>query len=223
MKQIFYFILLLLLSLRGYSQNMLMFKDAILPKPKTTDTLIVKWNKTQPDYKSLSSTEQQFYYWTNYSRAYPSLFFDSVVKPIIEIYPQLKGPNSVSLENDLKTLRSLPLLALNPALLKMAAFHAGDITSHDANPSHTSTTGETFVDRFKRFSLKNCGGENISYGAPNIDPVFMLVLLYLDINVSDLGHRKALLNPAFLNTGLAAYTYKNGNIFIVEDFACVQN
>jgi uncharacterized protein YkwD len=46
--------------------------------------------------------------------------------------------------------------------------------------------------------------------------------LYLDINVPDLGHRKALLNPSFVETGIGISTYKNGNTFLVEDFSCRQ-
>ena len=75
----------------------------------------------------------------------------------------------------------------------------------------------------RNMGLKNCGGENISYGGGDTDPLFMLIMLYLDINVSELGHRKALLSPAFLNTGIAIRNYSNGNTFLVEDFACIQN
>jgi hypothetical protein len=50
----------------------------------------------------------------------------------------------------------------------------------------------------------------------------MLVMLYLDINVSNLGHRKALMNPSFVNTGISIAKYANGNTFLVEDFACAQ-
>jgi uncharacterized protein YkwD len=139
-----------------------------------------------------------------------------------EVYPQLKGKNYESLENDLANSQKLPLFSLNGDLGKMAAFHTIDITSHNASPSHNSVNGETFADRFKRFNLKNCGGENISNGAGSADILLMIVFLYLDINVPDLGHRKSLLNPAFINTGISIASYKNGNTFIVEDFACDQ-
>jgi hypothetical protein len=215
-------VLLLAISLKGYPQQVMLFRDAEIPKPTATEENILKWNESQAGYNGLSSKEQQFYYWVNYSRQDPAKFFDSVVKPILQVYPQLKGKNLESLESDLKNSSSLPLFSLNDTLNKMAAFHAADITSKDAKPSHNSTNGETFGDRFKKFNLINCGGENISYGAPNADPLFMLVLLYLDENVPDLGHRKALLNSSYINTGISLKAYKNGNIFLVEDFACLQ-
>jgi hypothetical protein len=201
---------------------MLLFKDAEIPKPKTVQQTVIKWNQSQDGFVNLSVKEQQFYYWVNYSRSNPERFFDSVVKPMAEVYPQLKGKNYESLESDLKNTQKLPLFSLNDDLVKMAAFHAIDITSHNASPSHNSVNGETFPDRFKRFNLKNCGGENIGNGAGSTDILFMLVLLYLDINVPDLGHRKSLLNPAFINTGIAIASYKNGNSFVVEDFSCDQ-
>jgi hypothetical protein len=201
---------------------MMMFKEVVLPKPSITDRKVLAWNQNQPEYKDLSSKEQQFYYWVNYSRINPSRFFDSVVVPIVKIYPQLNGANYSSLKQDLEQTPVLPPLALSHSLLRMSDFHAVSITTNDASPSHVSYNGETFDIRFKRFGLNNCGGENISYGAAQTDPLFMLVLLYLDVNVTDLGHRKALLNPSFVTTGIAAANYKNGNVFLVEDFACAQ-
>jgi Cysteine-rich secretory protein family len=220
-KQIFKIFFLIICS-KGYGQKTLMFKEAEIPKPKNIEQTVLKWNQSQVGFVNLSEKEQQVYYWVNYSRDNPATFFDSVVKPMVEVYPQLKGKNYESLESDLKSAQKLPLFSLNEDLAKMAAFHAIDITSHNASPSHNSVNGETFADRFKRFNLKNCGGENISNGAGSADILFMLVLLYLDINVPDLGHRKSLLNPAFINTGVAVASYKNGNTFIVEDFACDQ-
>jgi Cysteine-rich secretory protein family len=221
-KQILKIFLVLIICSRGYSQQMLMFKEAEIPKPKNIDETVLKWNQNQAGFSNLSLKEQQFYYWVNYSRFNPERFFDSVVKPMAEVYPQLKGKNYESLEKDLANTQKLPLFFLHEDLGKMADFHAKDITSHNATPSHNSVNGETFADRFKRFNLKNCGGENISNGAGSTDILLMIVLLYLDINVPDLGHRKSLLNPAFINTGIGAASYKNGNIFIVEDFACDQ-
>jgi hypothetical protein len=199
-----------------------MFKEAEIPKPQGIEKKVSDWNERQPGYENLSIKERQFFYWVNYSRKNPRKFFDSVVKPIVDVYPQLKGDNLSSLQKDLNLSPSLPLLSLYDKLNQMAAFHAQDITQHKAKPSHNSTNGETFADRFKRSGLGNCGGENLSYGAGYADPLLMLVLLYLDINVADLGHRKALLNPNFIHTGISVSFYDDGNVIIVEDFACAQ-
>ncbi|MBV9961731.1 MAG: CAP domain-containing protein [Parafilimonas sp.] len=222
MKQLIKFCFLYF-GLNASGQSIILFKDVPLPKHEANNEVVLKWNKNQPGLNELSAIEQQFYYWVNYSRKYPSQFFDSIVTPLANIYSQLKGSNYKSLEADLKNAGSISLLDLNSVLSQMAAYQAKDITTNNASPSHTSTNGETFVDRFKQFGFKNCGGENISYGASNATPIFMLVMLYLDINVPDLGHRKALLNPNYTSTGISVYAYKNGNIFLVEDFACAQN
>lgn len=201
---------------------MLLFKEAALPKPLADNKIVLNFNQNQVVFTKLSSKAQEFYYWVNYSRLEPESFYNNVIIPIVKTYPQLKGENLQSLEADLRNSKSLSLLRLNDTLLKMSAYQANDITSSNVKPSHNSSTGETFADRFKRFGLKNCGGENISFGAGDADPLFMLVLLYLDINVADLGHRKALLNPSFTNTGIAVTKYENGNTFLVQDFACSQ-
>ncbi|SFQ12481.1 Cysteine-rich secretory protein family protein [Parafilimonas terrae] len=215
-------IFLLLIAFSCKSQKTLLFREAELPKPEMNDQEIIQWNKAQPGFNRLSEPEKNFLYWVNYSRKNPKGFFESAVMPVVKTYPQLKGANLISLEKDLKSGASLALLQINPALMKMSEAHAKDITSSNANPSHNSTNGETFIDRFKKVGLKNCGGENISYGGGEADPLFMLVMLYLDINVSNLGHRKALMNSSFVNTGISIAKYANGNTFLVEDFACAQ-
>ena len=220
MKHAIVFVLLAI-SHSAHSQGMLMFKDAIIPHPRTVDDLVKKWNTQQEDYAKLSNREKEFFYWVNYSRLDPRRFFDSVVNTIVSIYPQLKGSNLESLRKDLSEVETLPLLALNKVLSRMAKDHALDIASHEAKPSHNSTSGESFSDRFRAHNLKWCGGENISFGGG--EPIFLLVLLYLDVNVPELGHRKALLNPGYTDTGIGVAEYKNGSIFIVEDFSCPQD
>jgi hypothetical protein len=221
-KQIFS-VLLLLSALSCKSQKTLLFQQTTLPKPIMNDEAVIGWNEKQQGYSDLSKQEREFYYWVNYSRKNPREFYEKAVLPMVKTYPQLEGQNLVSLEQDLKHSQSLPLFSLNASLLKMSEAHAKDITSSDAKPSHNSTNGHGFVDRFKMYNLKNCGGENISFGGGDADPLFMLVMLYLDINVEDLGHRKSLMNPLYVNTGIAIEKYKNSNTFLVEDFACIQN
>ena len=204
------------------SQKALVFNQSSSFKPPMDNKVVLEWNQQQPGFNKLSSSEKEFYYWVNYSRQNPEEFLENIVKPFIDTYPQLKGDNLSTLEIDLKKAASLSMFALNNELLSMAAYHAANITGADAKPSHISPDGETFDDRFKKYGLKNCGGENISYGSGEANPLFMLVLLYLDINVANLGHRKALLNPEYVYTGISIMKYKNGNAFLVEDFACSQ-
>ena len=213
-------VLLLFAGLVAHCQKMLHFKEAHIHHP-SLDRTVDTWNKNQPGFSSLTASEREFFYWVNYSRANLQRFFDSVVVPIVDLYPQLKGENFESLRKDLENPPAIKLLALNMDLEKMAKEHAVDIVRNESRPSHNSTNGDSFADRFKQKGLKNCGAENLSFGAG--DPAFLLVLLYLDINVPDLGHRKTLLNPNYTDTGIGAETYKDGSIFIVEDFSCPQH
>ena len=221
MKHLFVFFLSFIV-ISGKSQQVLTFKNTEAYNPSASDQAILSWNEKQMGYNKLTSDEKIFYYWVNYSRLKPKVFYDSVVVQIVQALPQLEGKNFASLKTDMENASDLPLLSLSEALRDMASYHATDITSNNASPSHESTNGDTFVDRFKKFGLKNCGGENISYGSGGTNPLFMLILLYLDINVNDLGHRKALLNPSYINTGISIEKFGNGNTFLVEDFACSQ-
>ena len=102
-----------------------------------------------------------------------------------------------------------------------AQAHANDIGFKKGKPSHTSTDGRTFVDRLRDAGVKTCAGENISLG--NVDPILSLVLLYIDYGIPTLGHRKSLLNPSYVETGVGVAVYGDtDNLFIVEDFACAQ-
>jgi Cysteine-rich secretory protein family len=218
----FFVFFLLFIVISGKGQQALTFKNAETYNPSMGDQAVLSWNEKQTGYNKLTSDEKDFYYWVNYSRLKPKVFYDSVVVQVVQTFPQLKGKNFASLEIDMENANNLPLLSLSEALTNMASYHAKDITSNNASPSHNSTNGDNFGDRFKKFGLKNCGGENISYGSGGTNPLFMLVLLYLDINVTDLGHRKALLNLSYINTGISIEKFSNGNSFLVEDFACNQ-
>lgn len=200
---------------------MMSFAEKPLPKVSYTNAIVFAFCSNQPGFEKLNKSEQAFYYLVNFSRNRPMVFFDSIIQPIISIYPELKGSNLISLKKDLEKADSLPMLRLNAVLGKMAKSHAVDIASHNASPSHNSTTGESFNERFKANKLIKCGGENISFGRD--EPAFLLTLLYLDIGVPNLGHRLALLNPGFTETGVGNAFYNDGSTFLVEDFACSQN
>ncbi|HWB28064.1 MAG TPA: CAP domain-containing protein [Chitinophagaceae bacterium] len=192
-----------------------------VPKPTTADTTIAGWNTRQSGLNKLTPQAQDFFYWTNYSRENPRRFWDSVVEPIIEAFPSLKSSYSESLKIDLYASPSLPLFKLNPNLIFTAESHAKDIGLKKGKPGHISTDGRTFVDRIKAVGIKNCGGENVSLG--DVDPIMSLVLLYIDYGIPTLGHRKSLLNPDYVETGIGTSPYGDtDNLFIVEDFSCAQ-
>jgi hypothetical protein len=215
-------ILLATLPLLTLSQQKnVILEDKPVPKPIAIDAKIDAWNKLQPGYSNLTANAKDFLYWVNYSRTNPKRFWDSVVTPILQTFTNLKSSYSESLKNDLYNQPQLPLLKLNPTLINTAQSHATDIGTHKGKPGHTSTDGRTFSDRLKVAGIKNCGGENVSIG--NVDPILSLVLLYIDYGIPTLGHRKALLNPTYLETGIGVADYgDDGSLFIVQDFSCGQ-
>lgn len=168
----------------------------------------------------LNSTEREWFYWTNYSRKNPRRFWDSVVAPILKVYPTFRNSYTNSLKEDLYRASPLPFVKPNNNLARIAQSLANALASKKANPSHTSPNGETFEDRMKSISVKRCAGENISFGPPN--PILMLVLLYIDEGVPDLGHRKTLLTPSFVEMGIGVGAYPENKFMVVQDFACTQ-
>ncbi len=221
MKHLLVF-LLLILSIPAFSQlkNVVLEARAV-PKPWVADTSVSNWDEGQQPFKKLSKQGKEFLYWTNYSRVNPRRFWDSVVVPILEAFPTLKSSYSESLQHDLYASRPLPVFKLNNSLVFTAQSHAADIGLKKGTPGHISSDGRTFATRIRAVGIKSCGGENVSLG--DVDPILSLVLLYIDYGIPELGHRKALLNPDYIETGIGVSPYGDTNsLFIVEDFSCSQ-
>lgn len=192
-----------------------------VPKPIVRDSIVDQWNHSFPIYQSLVPELQDLLYWTNYSRIQPKRFWDSVLVPILKQFPDLNGVESKSLEADLLATKPLPMFKLNEVLVKTAQDHCDDMALNNADPSHTSTNGRTFQERMRLARIKNCANENLSVGSHNV--LISLVLLYLDIRLPEMGHRKTLLNPNLTEIGIGYAMYNKDQFFMVQDFACSQN
>jgi hypothetical protein len=202
----------------GQSANF-SFEPKVLPRPSEIDSIVLNHLIRQKEYSRLADSAKQFLYWTNYSRINPKRFWDSVVLLYLSAYPALKGSYSESLKKDLyNKQKGLPLFVQDPGLNKLAQAHAEDITNHKARPAHHSTNGDSFSKRFREAGFLSCGGENLSYGA--IDPLFSLVLLYIDAGIPSVGHRKTLLDEHFTFIGIGYADFEQGNHLYVQDFAC---
>lgn len=190
-----------------------------IPIPKKIDSVVLFKNQNAKGYADLSEIEKDFYYWTNYSRANPKRYWDSVIVPIVAAFPQFRGTYTESLYLDIEAIKNpLPFLDLNNELILIAQNHAKDITDKNAQPGHTSSNGNTFQQHFRTTGINTCGSENISFG--EITPYFALAMLYIDYGIPNLGHRKALLNPNLTRIGIGASKFSNGTYFYVQDFAC---
>lgn len=191
-----------------------------MPSLPPKNSPIVNFLEGFPDYNSLNSVQKDWFYWTNYSRSNPKRFWDSIISPILTNFPTLRNSYVQSLKEDLYKSSPLPLVKPNVSLLKASQAFANEMASQNASPSHTSPSGSTFSDRMKASGIINCAGENISFGPS--DPVLMLVLLYIDEGVPDLGHRRALLDSTYVEMGIGLAKYANNNTIVIQDFACKQ-
>ena len=214
------FVLIFLLPLISYSQHVgtsrLEIKD--LPVPPSRDTAVDNYINRRG--VSLNSTEKEWFYWTNYSRHNPRRFWDSVIVPILDLHPEFRNSYIISLKDELYKSPSLPLVKPNVKLAQVANQLASALAAGRSGPSHTDPSGGTFEARMQSINVRRCAGENISFGPPNT--LLMLVLLFIDEGVADLGHRRTLLNPSFVEMGVGSSTYANGNAMVVTDFACSQ-
>ncbi len=212
---------LILFPLFGSSQiSTIWLKDRAVPIPSTIDSSLFIWNAQQPGYAKLSEHAKQWLYWTNYARKNPRQFWDSAVSPILVAFPELSGKYSASLQIDLYKADPLPFISLNTSLIQTAQYHATDIAVSNSKPSHNSSNGDDFAFRMKKAGIIHCAAENISLGNHSI--LLSLVLLYLDIDLPALGHRKNLLNPSFSDLGIGISVLRDGSLFSVQDFSCTQ-
>jgi len=218
-KLIFFFSLFLpLISFSQMSSVTLSAKP--VPFPFTRSASVEKWNQDQPGFNKLTADSKDYLYWVNVCRSDPRTFWDSVVSPILKVFPNLNVAEARSLKKDLIETGPLAMFSLNASLITAAQLHAFDIASKNAVPSHTSTTGIDFATRMKNIGIKYCANENISVNGKG--SLLAVVLLYLDIGQPGLGHRKSLLNKELVETGVGTYPYGKNQVFIVQDLSCAQ-
>lgn len=211
---------LLLLPMFAFSQSIVTLEQHSIEWSLERDEVVENWNRSFPAYENLTEEEKEIFYWTNYSRRNPARFWDSVVFPLLNIYPQLTGKYAASLKADLYQAGSLPMYSLNETLNSTAKSHALDITNTATNVSHTSSNGTSFSERLQNAGIKYCGSENMSLG--NGDVLLSLALLYLDIGLEDLGHRKTLLSKDYVEIGIGSTKLGLQQTFFVQDFSCRQ-
>ena len=213
--------LFFLIPLFSFSQLSVVELEAKqVPEPLTRDAVVDRWNLSQPGYPLLSKESKDLLYWTNYSRNNPKQFWDSAVVPILTLFPSLNKQEARSLELMLGRIGQLPMFTLNAQLVKTAQAHAADIAGKNVRPSHTSTNGADFGTRMKLAGIRRCANENISLSSQSI--LLSVVLLYLDIGLPELGHRKTLLDANLREIGVGSALYGKDQWFLVQDFACQQ-
>ena len=203
----------------GQSYSQVVLKDIPFEPNIALNKDLVEKLEENKVYRSSNKAARSFIYWSNYARLYPKAFRDEALIPFIQLQPNLKGKYANSLIKDLGKLDPLPFLEPEAKLTKAAELHAEDIAQNKGRVSHQSSDGSSFSDRMKKVGYKACSGENISLGK-DTDGLSSLLLLYLDINLPDLGHRKNLFNPNYTKMGVSVKQLPNNQFLIVQELGC---
>ncbi len=218
MKSVFIILLFAVASSQIQAQfSQTKLENRTIPTPTKRLASVETFNAQLPLFSSLSIQEKEILYYTNVARSQPKYFWDSIVQPILKTFPSLVGKNSQTLYKDLINTGILPMFSLHNSLIQAARFHSNDLASTGVF-SHTSSNGKSFIDRMESFGVKNTyAAENISMGQQAI--LQSIVLLYLDIGIPDLGHRKTLLSTNYTLIGIGYATSKDGSFYITQDFS----
>lgn len=216
-----FFALSLLLSVISFGQHFSSSRIEVKPLPPLppVQQAVLQSFSSSPVTASLNPEVKDWYYWTNYLRLRPKAMWDSIVEPVLKVYPQLNTGYAKSLKKDLYNTPVLPPMVPSGMLLKLSQSHANDLAK-SGRPSHSSSNGTSFQDRMTKAGVLKCAGENISMGDDNV--VLSLVFLLIDEGIPDLGHRKSLLNPAYTELGVGSAKMANNSRMVVQDFACPQ-
>jgi uncharacterized protein YkwD len=82
---------------------------------------------------------------------------------------------------------------------------------------HTSSNGTTFENRIRKKVKSGMIAENCDYGYS--EPLDIVMSLLIDDGITNLGHRKNILNPSLNYVGIAIEKHKTYRTTCVMDFA----
>jgi hypothetical protein len=210
---------LFFLPLLSIGQSQFSLQDKQFNPTIPLDTDLMEYVQSQIKGRGLTDEEKQFFYWSNFLRTNPKLFYSSVVAPFLKEFPEAKGREAESLKKDLFALSSLSRFGFSLQLADLSFDHATDLAENSNQISHTDSKGRSFAQRMKLGGVTKCAAENI-YTGKN-DGLLALIMLLLDIGIESAGHRKNILNPTFGYMGLSMRPHTSGErIILVQVFGC---
>jgi uncharacterized protein YkwD len=179
------------------------------------DTAIMNYLKKQPSFSRLSAREQDVLYWVNEVRVHPREFYDKYVAAYASNNSKSKSANVRSLKNDLYKASPVTPLIVISTLNQTSKSHASDLARHQQF-SHNSSDGTTFPQRMAKAGIPISCAENIYNGGDAaLDAV---ITLLIDEGVSNLGHRRNILNKNARLIGVSFVPYNSGSFILVQDF-----
>ncbi len=160
---------------------------------------------------SITSVEKEVITISNLFRLYPERIAEKYLQPYYDSAKNEITSYTKSLIKDLKKAKPISALTYSPFYYKAAQQHA-------LSMGKSGKTGHDKMDkRMKGWQkINNIIGENCSYGE---ETAFGIVMqLMIDEGVSNLGHRKNILNPSFQLVGVSIAPHKKYKTNCVMDF-----
>jgi hypothetical protein len=189
---------------------LLSFSQIIFSQPVWDSDILEKAN-TAKNTRYLKEAEKQVIFYTNLARADGELFTKSYLNWYMESTGLKSDSFVISLEKDLKNIRNLPMLYPAIDLYEIARNHAVK-SGKSGKQGH-----QGFKKRFRQINRTYYSyGENCYYGGDN--PLIIVIELMIDKNVSDLGHRRNMIDPGFNSVGVSIMPHKVFGYNCVMDF-----
>jgi len=178
----------------------------------TWDTQTLEKANTAKDINYLTNEEKLTIFYCNLARLNPSLFATTYAKKYIDSIGK-NDSYTKSLLKTLKTTNSMQAFYPSQQLFEFAKELAIDF-GKNGKIGHGN-----FKKRFSKY-ISECTcdvAENCDYGS---DKALTIVMdLLIDENISDLGHRKNILNPEYKNSGVSIHQHKKFRWNCVMDYS----
>ncbi|MES2395566.1 MAG: CAP domain-containing protein [Bacteroidota bacterium] len=185
--------------------------NTVFAQKAWTPEMLEKAN-TAKNIDYLTDEEKLVVFYCNLVRMNPSLFLDTYAKKYID---SSKSNTSFtkSLIKTLSKTESMEVLHPSQKLFGIAKAHAIDF-GKNGGMGHGN-----FKKRFEKYGREcNCEvGENCDYGFNKALDITMRLLI--DEKVSNLAHRKNILNPNYKNSGVSIMKHKKYGWHCVIDYS----
>ncbi|MDC0230617.1 hypothetical protein OAK19_01495 [Aureispira] len=170
---------------------------------------------TGNNVKGLSDKEKNIIFLQNLVRMNPTLFRNTFLKNYLERYPEFTGNSYVSsLRSALDGKSPVPLLYVDSKLIDAAQRSNNNKESRLPSPD----APVAFSQHIKGIGTQEIISENGYYGNSE-KPEDIVMALLINQGVPDLLHRKTLLNPSFIQVGVAILDHPEYKMNIALDYS----
>jgi hypothetical protein len=175
----------------------------------------MSWEKSNVPY--LKTEEKNTLFYINLARINPRLFFDTFVNAYRDTMIVKNKSYIESLKTDMYKTMPMPPLEADITLFEVAKNHAIQM-GQTGKVGHSSIYGDPYQTRMDALTLKHKKLlEACQYGYSR--GLLVVLDLLIDDGVSNLGHRKALLNELAVYAGISMQNHRKYNTNTVIELA----